>query len=76
MFNSIGQMMWPFMGWSMIFWVLIIGGLAYLFWANMGPRREYSNREDPMELARVRYARGEITEEEYEKIVAKLRETR
>ena len=64
------------MGWGAIFWVLIIGGLAYFFWNNIGSTRRYSNLEDPIELARLRYARGEITVEEYEKIVSKLKETR
>ena len=76
MFNQVNQMMWPYMGsgWVMIFWARIICGVAYLFWLYR-PRDRYY-REDPYEFARMRYARGEITEEDYEKIIQKLRETR
>jgi uncharacterized membrane protein len=41
-----------------------------LFW-DYRPRyysRRRSYREDPLELARIRLAKGEITVEEYEKI--------
>ena len=75
MFNQVNQMMWPYMGgWVIVFWALIICGLAYLFWLYR-PRGGYS-QADPYELARMRYASGEITEEEYERIIQKLREMR
>ena len=73
MFNQVNQMMWHYMGWwAVFFWVLVIVGLSYLFWLYR-PRRGYAG-DDPIQVARRRYARGEITEEEYDKIVKKIRE--
>ena len=73
MFNQVNQMMWQYMGWwAVFFWVLVIGGLSYFFWLYR-PKRGYDG-EDPIQVARRRFARGEITEEEYDKIVKKIRE--
>lgn len=60
---------WP-MGWMMWVWVLIIGGMCYWGWSWFRPRRHryYSYRSDPLEIARERLARGEITSQEYEEI--------
>jgi putative membrane protein len=61
------------MGWWMLFgsvwfvflWVAMIWLIARL----MGPRDEGRGREDSaIEIARRRYARGEITREEFEQI--------
>ncbi len=51
-------------------WVLIFCGLCYWGWGWFRPRRyrRYSYRQDPLEIARERLARGEITPEEYEEI--------
>jgi putative membrane protein len=59
------------MGWGMWIWVFLIFGLGYwFFW--YGPRgyqrRRYESREAPLEVAKVRLAKGEITLEEFEKI--------
>ena len=69
-----GQMMgfWG-LGWGMWFWLLIIGGAAYFFFITYRPRRDYY-RETPLEIARNRYARGEITSEEFEEIKRNLEE--
>jgi uncharacterized membrane protein len=51
------------------FGVLIIVGIAYLFWSSYGPRRQnQTNHNDPLEYAKLRLARGEIIVEEFEKI--------
>ncbi len=66
-------MMWPMwgMGPMMWFWVLLIFGVGYWFWW-YGPRdipgRRFEYREDPLEFAKARLARGEITLEEFEEI--------
>jgi putative membrane protein len=69
-------LMWPWMwgGWGMgsgmlFLWPLLaLGGyLAYRGWA--GSRRRYVRRRvGALEIARERYARGEITREELEEI--------
>jgi putative membrane protein len=62
--------MWNFwgMGWGMWFWLLVIIGIGYLFYMTTVPRTYRRPREDPLEVARIRLARGEITAEEFEKI--------
>jgi len=62
--------MWNFwgMGWGMWFWLLVIVGLGYLFYTTTVPRTYRRQREDPLEVARMRLASGEITLEEFEKI--------
>jgi len=66
-------MVWHYMGWwPILFWLLIIGGLSYLFWVYT--KRGSYTRDDPIEVARRRLASGEITEEEYDRIVRRLKE--
>jgi len=66
---------WP-MGWMMWIWVVIIGGLAYLGYEWFRPRRyrSYPVQRDPLEIAKQRLARGELTAEEYEEIRKMLAE--
>ncbi len=62
--------MWNFwgMGWGMWFWLLIILGLGFLFFSRSLPLTYRYEREGPLEVARMRLARGEITSEEFERI--------
>jgi len=60
------------MGWGMWLWVLVLAGLGYLAYTWFRPRRRVA-REDPLEVARLRLARGEITAEEYEELVRRLK---
>jgi len=63
-----------------VFGFLLIAGLAILFWyLSRGGHPEdmvhKSHRdEDPVEIAKRRYARGEITREQFQKIVGDLKE--
>jgi uncharacterized membrane protein len=60
---------WPHMMWGgMWFWPLLLAGLGYLVWYSYRPRRRRYINEDPVEVARMRLARGEITVEEFERI--------
>jgi putative membrane protein len=58
--------------WSMLslfFWLVVLAGLALLVaWAfrQAGPGKDVSRR--PLEILKERYARGEITREQYEQI--------
>jgi len=62
------------MGWWMVFggllWVVVWASLIYvgvsLF--RSGSRRPGEHVGDPVDLAKRRYARGEISREEYERI--------
>jgi uncharacterized membrane protein len=62
--------MWNFwgMGWGMWFWFLIIFSLGFLYFSRPFPLAYRYERDDPLELARMRLARGEITPEEFELI--------
>ncbi len=69
-----GPWMWGGMGmgWGMWIWVVLFMGCGWFFftWWPRPYRRMplQSVREDPLEVARMRLARGEITTEEYEQI--------
>ena len=63
------------MGWWMVFggtWTIVfwIGLIALIIWGvNRFTRRNDSSRKDsPVDLAKERYAKGEITHEEFERI--------
>jgi putative membrane protein len=68
------MMWWSWNGWGMglmMFFGLIFWGgiIALIIWAvNRMTRHEHSQGEKPtpLEIARERYARGEITKEQYE----------
>jgi len=59
------------MGFMMVFWLLLIGFVVFLFLENInkgssqGPGRFY---EPPLEILQKRYARGEITREQFEEM--------
>jgi putative membrane protein len=61
------------MGWWMLFgsvwFVLFWGAIIWLFVRLLSPGRDARGPDDsPIEIARRRYARGEITREEFEQI--------
>ncbi|MHA2394371.1 MAG: hypothetical protein ACXAEX_20730 [Promethearchaeota archaeon] len=68
------------MGWGMWFWLIMLFGCGWFFWGWWRPRprrhRRYKRYEDPFEIARTRYARSEITLEEYEAIRKTLESTK
>jgi putative membrane protein len=53
------------------FWILIMVGLFLLFF-DQYYRRSYNDKDRAREIARERYARGEITEKEFEELMKKL----
>ncbi len=68
------------MGWGMIwilvFWLLVLGGSIALI-AALFPRaggRDDRNNQDPLTILKQRYARGELSNEEFEAIHAGLKE--
>jgi putative membrane protein len=67
-------MMGPFMWFVMVLlWVLVIVGVISLVkWSIARARTDPENKEDPLEILKARYAKGEITEEEFEKMKEKL----
>lgn len=56
---------WGMMFFMVIFWVLVIAGAIYLF--RRLPFRPMEKQEDSaLEILKKRYARGEISKEEFE----------
>ena len=63
-----------------LFWALVIGVIVYLI-KSLSNNDSYRNDnikqdrvEDAIEIAKKRYAKGEITKDEYKKIVRDLKE--
>ncbi|MBN2464686.1 SHOCT domain-containing protein [candidate division WOR-3 bacterium] len=72
-FGGIGMM-----GFGLIFWLLLIGGIVVLVvWAvrtSSGRGAGVSGHEpDALEIARRRYARGDISKEQFEQLKQDLR---
>lgn len=62
-----GMMSWMWAG-MLLFWALVIGGLVLLVvWLARGVRSTNPDRAGkPLDIIRERYARGELTREDYE----------
>ena len=68
-----GMGWWMLLGslWMLLFWGAIIWLIAWGVKKASGPEKD--GREDPLEIAKRRYAKGEITKEEFEEIKSRLR---
>jgi len=70
------MMNWGNYGWGMgfgwiymiIFWVLVILGILYLVKLFTRSTKPEDKHETPLEILKQRYAKGEITREEFEKM--------
>ena len=60
---------------GLIFLMLLVGsiGVLGLILVIMGLLRDASGTKDPLVVLKLRYARGEITKEEYERMKKELR---
>lgn len=57
-----------------IFWILIIVLIVSLLKDSSSGKNRHSKRsETPMEILKIRYAKGEITREQYQDIKEKLK---
>ena len=59
--------------WMVLFWGVIIGLAVWGFRVLTGRPGKQTYKEDPDEIIRNRYARGEISREQFEEIRATLR---
>ncbi len=76
MMGDMGSFGWfgPGFGWlfMILVWVLVIAGVVALIkWLAWSPTRR---GETPLEILKTRYARGEISKEEYERMRRELQE--
>jgi putative membrane protein len=62
------------MGWGMFFVVIVLFFLGFMFYSMYyrPPRRYSEKKETPLEIAKNRLAKGEISTEEYEEIMKRL----
>ena len=63
-----------YMGLGLIFWILIIAGVIMLIKSltEQGKKAGGDQQMSAMELLKVRYARGEITTDEFEEMKKRL----
>jgi putative membrane protein len=60
-YNPIGSIL------SLVFWALIIGGAALLvIWLARGTGRATTSGESVLDILKARYAKGEITKEQFD----------
>lgn len=67
------MMHWGQYGWSMglgwvwmvIFWGLVIAGIVYVVHSITGRSTETYTNETPLDMLKRRYAKGDISKEEY-----------
>jgi len=68
------MMWWPYgMGmWWMVIWMVIFWGglIALIVWVvrKLTERGSSASKRDPLDVAKERYAKGEISREEFEQI--------
>ncbi len=70
------MMNWGNYGWGMgfgwigmiIFWVFVIFGIVYLLQAATKGRKSTEHTETPLDILKKRYAKGEITKEEFKRM--------
>jgi len=72
MWNGFEGMGWGWIGLGMVhmllFWVLVILGIAVLVRALSGSARVEGERPQALEILKARYAKGEITREQFEQM--------
>ena len=60
------------MGWWMIAWMVVFWGvlIALIVWGirKLTERGDSTRKQDPLNVVKERYARGEITKEEFEQL--------
>ena len=68
-------MMWPFgtaMGWWVIIWIVVFWGglIALIVWGikKLTERGDSTTKRNPLDIAKERYAKGEISKEEFEQL--------
>jgi putative membrane protein len=65
---------WLMMLFLVIFWLLLVGGVIWLIiWlVKKTDQQRTGGQEQPLDILKRRYARGEINQEEYERMKQEL----
>lgn len=63
---------WLFMLFNLALPLIIIGLFAWWAFSRTSPARVHAGGNDALEILKARYARGEITVEEYQRVKADL----
>jgi len=67
MLNLIGMFYTCSRGWSLLFWILVVlGAIVLVKWLLEREKRTSGSGENPLEILKRRYAKGEIDREEFE----------
>jgi putative membrane protein len=64
---------WLFFVWRIVMWIVILGIVGVVIWLIVRTQKQQGSRgwpqgESPLDIAKKRYARGEISREEYENL--------
>lgn len=52
--------------WSILLWIALLAIIALVLYQVLKSGRQAGARENPLDILKARYARGEITKEEFE----------
>jgi putative membrane protein len=64
---------WPFLIWRIVMWIVVLGVIGVIVWLIVRTQKQQGSRgglqgESPLDIVKRRYARGEITREEFENL--------
>jgi uncharacterized membrane protein len=64
---------WPFLIWRIVMWIVVLGVIGVVVWLIVRTQKQRGGtagmqEESPLDIIKRRYARGEITREEFENL--------
>lgn len=62
-------------GWDIfttIFWIVVLGLVIYAVFKFLNSQSQTSDKSDPLNIAKERYAKGEITKQQFEQLKKNL----
>ena len=72
--GGFGSMMWPFgIGFGFSGLILMVAFWALVIWLIVWAINRYSKKENPLDILKKRYAKGEINKKQFENMKRELR---